>query len=380
MISASWLSRTGEGDGTLNLRGVAEVLALAGFLKRIVFCPNESVLYFTALAGYSLWAKDIIFVVSDGYLEGMHAWLSAYHGTLSSKGLNGRLPNQDLLNSLHRISQKEGVPVINYDHVGLDSLPSRIPKFIREKPEVQAYVSEAKNILRQFEYQTQGRPSGIHGLFHRFRIDAITLFALPAAGPHGFHAIGRIIESTLRTSNNLLERLHASFFFYVLTGPDRFLKIGSYLPSAVLISVAMMFGGLKVWTSAAWMQLGVEKTSANEWSRRRRPVLTVLGIMSATHACGALLFGVITSSWFIEHLQIASPAVFASFALSPLCVLLVPPYHPSRNTSPLSAVLKGLNMCFASTVISITTVLNFPLAALLAIALVDLQDMQVTPS
>ena len=33
IISASWLSRTGEGDGTLNLRGVATVLSLAGYLK-----------------------------------------------------------------------------------------------------------------------------------------------------------------------------------------------------------------------------------------------------------------------------------------------------------------------------------------------------------
>jgi GPI-anchor transamidase subunit GAA1 len=28
---------------------------------------------------YSLWAKDLVFVISDGYLDGMHAWLSAYH-------------------------------------------------------------------------------------------------------------------------------------------------------------------------------------------------------------------------------------------------------------------------------------------------------------
>lgn len=33
VVSASWLSRTGHGDGTLNLRGVSTVLALAGFLK-----------------------------------------------------------------------------------------------------------------------------------------------------------------------------------------------------------------------------------------------------------------------------------------------------------------------------------------------------------
>ena len=33
VISASWLSRTGEGDGTLNLRGVATVISLAQYLK-----------------------------------------------------------------------------------------------------------------------------------------------------------------------------------------------------------------------------------------------------------------------------------------------------------------------------------------------------------
>jgi hypothetical protein len=65
VISASWLSRAGH--GTLNLRGTSTVLSLAAFLK-----------------DYSLWAKDIIFIISDDYLHGMHAWLNAYHGTLPS--------------------------------------------------------------------------------------------------------------------------------------------------------------------------------------------------------------------------------------------------------------------------------------------------------
>jgi glycosylphosphatidylinositol transamidase len=34
VISASWISRIGEDDGTLNMRGVSTILALAGFLKR----------------------------------------------------------------------------------------------------------------------------------------------------------------------------------------------------------------------------------------------------------------------------------------------------------------------------------------------------------
>ena len=30
---------------------------------------------------HSYWAKDIVFVISDGYLDGMQAWLGTYHGS-----------------------------------------------------------------------------------------------------------------------------------------------------------------------------------------------------------------------------------------------------------------------------------------------------------
>lgn len=405
VISASWLSRTGEGDGNLNLRGVSTVLALARFLKR-----------------YSLWAKDIIFVVSDGYLEGMHAWLAAYHGSSQSnleadrleltsgviwtavnidypghsfshlgiffEGNNGRLPNQDLLNSFQRISRYTGgVPVVMYDHLDprehpdgrkLSNVIDWIPKAIQEHAQVQGYAYEARNVLRHLGYQARGRPSGVHGLFHKYRVDAFTLFALPAAGPHGFHAIGRVVESTLRTVNNLLERLHASFFFYILTSPDNFLKIGSYLPSAVLISIAMIFGGLKVWVDAGWIchldavpQASEDVSSVpavTRWSRRQRPVLKALSIMIITHFLGATLFTLVQRRNFIENRAVASPVAFVIFSLLPSITVLVP-HTPSHSISSISSVLKALNLCLASTVISITTVLNFSLAASLAISL-----------
>ena len=53
----------------------------------------------TSLTGYSLWAKDIVFVVSDGYLDGMHAWLAAYHGSSQSSGSGWY--NLEKKNSLH---------------------------------------------------------------------------------------------------------------------------------------------------------------------------------------------------------------------------------------------------------------------------------------
>jgi len=86
VISASWFSRTGNGNGNLNLRGVSTVLALAAFLKRRGVVLFASFFDYKVLltVGYSLWAKDLVFVISDGYLDGMHAWLSAYHGSVQS--------------------------------------------------------------------------------------------------------------------------------------------------------------------------------------------------------------------------------------------------------------------------------------------------------
>ncbi|KAF5373639.1 hypothetical protein D9758_000664 [Tetrapyrgos nigripes] len=374
IISASWLSRTNEGDGTLNLRGVAIVLALAKFLKQ-----------------YSLWAKDLVFVISDGYLDGMQAWLNAYHGSVQSnlhadklemtsgvvwtalnidypghsfshlgvfyEGLNGRLPNQDLMNSFHVISSRMGVPVILYDHLDprniperrheLDWLPGWLPKALRDHSDVRAYAYNALNVWRHIKYQASGRGSGVHGLFHQFRIDAFTIFALPATGPHGFHALGRVIESTLRTTNNLLERLHASFFFYIMTGPSRFLKIGSFLPSAVLVSVAMMFGGLKEWVDSAWAQEHSDDKSAGAqtWTRRPRPVLRTLTIMIATHFWGLAIYLLMTSRWSL-HSSAGLPLTLILSSVFVFCVPLLSPNGNADGAAPLSSVLKALNLRF----------------------------------
>jgi len=115
--------------------------------------------------------------------------------------------------------------------------------------------------------------------------------------------------------NNLLERLHASFFFYIMTGPQRFLKIGFFLPSAILISVAMMFHGLSTWVDAGWIceiDSGPAKKEdppsstppSMKWKNRKRPVITVLGIMIVTHLLGLLLFWTITRPWFMKNCQV----------------------------------------------------------------------------
>lgn len=136
------------------------------------------------------------------------------------------------------------------------------------------------------------------------------MYAIPDVGPHGFHSFGRylsirlcfrlilthirIIESTLRSANNLLERLHASFFFYILTTSRTFLKVGHYLPAVILISVATMIGALGTWVDARWIEIAFtnpEKgTTRTKWITRDRPVLETLGRMIASHIVGYILW------------------------------------------------------------------------------------------
>ncbi|KAF8643909.1 hypothetical protein AX16_008925 [Volvariella volvacea WC 439] len=404
VISASWLSRIGEGGGTLNLRGVSNVLTLAKSLKQ-----------------HPMWAKDLIFVISDGYLHGMQAWLSAYYGVpqsnlvaeplaLSSgviwtalnidypghsfshlglfyEGLNGRLPNQDLLNSVQRISRiYTSVPVTLYDHLDareflarrseLEFIPQWLPQSMRDSPQIQRFAFHARNILRHTKYQVRGRPSGVHGLFHQYRVDAITLFGVPATGPHGFWAMGRIVESSLRTANNLLERLHASFFFYILAAPDRFLKIGNYLPSAITVSIAIMFGGLREWTDAAWIRIRTNSSGAGvkgtpEWTRRKRPIPYVIFLLLLTHTIGYGLFAFATSTCFLRDVTTLAPVLFVVLTVLPPALFVIFPVRddPFTLEAPTSSLVKAFNLCLASSIISITSVLNFSLAAALAILL-----------
>lgn len=39
-----------------------------------------------------MWSKDIVFVVSDGYVEGAQAWLDSYHGYQQSSASCSRSP------------------------------------------------------------------------------------------------------------------------------------------------------------------------------------------------------------------------------------------------------------------------------------------------
>jgi glycosylphosphatidylinositol transamidase len=149
------------------------------------------------------------------------------HLGLFYEGVNGRLPNQDIVNTVAHVARYAG---------GVS------PRY-HDFPDERGYLLAAKRLISHFSYAGLGRPSGAHGVLARHRIDSLTLYCTPATGPHGFHTLGRTLESTLRSFNNLLERLHASYFFYLLPKQDRFIPVGHYLPIAILFGASVTLGG-----------------------------------------------------------------------------------------------------------------------------------------
>lgn len=167
------------------------------------------------------------------------------------EGLNGQLPNLDLVNLVHKLCQKSGI-----HHSFAKSY-----SWIRGRDSMDEWKSGFWTMFEMVLGQIDGVPDGNHGLFHRFGIEAVTLEGRDELDPGGkvprvntlslcnFYKLGIALESILRSLNNLLERFHQSYFFYILASTHRFISIGQYMPSLCLLCVAMLIRALSLWVT-----------------------------------------------------------------------------------------------------------------------------------
>lgn len=207
----------------------------------------------------------------------MQAWLQAYHGSeendvlesgtldatagsiqaainleiqnydidyidVKIEGLNGQLPNLDLVNLVQRLTLKEGLSC------GHRQTSNKRRSALKSKLE-ENLVHMVSMVLTQ----ATGVPNGNHGLFHRYGIEALTLegHKTPSTNhqrrTHGAASLIRLIEGISRSLNNLLERFHQSYFFYLLVASDRFVSIGDYIPSVAIMAGALLIKAFIVW-------------------------------------------------------------------------------------------------------------------------------------
>ena len=153
---------------------------------------------------------------------------------ISYDGLNGQLPNLDLFNTAVSVSSgQHGIPAVLQRMWKHDDI----------------YEERLRTIFRSMTNQGLGHATGPHSSFIPYHVDAVTLSTV-GEGWQDDMALGRVVESLFRSLNNLMEHFHQSFFLYLLMQTNRFVSIGTYLPSAMLVSASFTIMALALWIAS----------------------------------------------------------------------------------------------------------------------------------
>ncbi|EDX17195.1 GD16225 [Drosophila simulans] len=321
------------------------------------------------------WAKDLIFLVTEQEQLGMQAWLEAYHdgdrdldlskaylrpgnlparaGSLQAalnievqdleidhvdvriEGLNGKLPNLDMFNLVQRIMAREGIAS------GYKQAPRK-----KRRHSQSHFEQNLRQMLTMLASQSSGVPTGNHGLFHRYRIDALTIAANRRAthatlkGSPGSAAVPllKAIEGIARSLNNLLERFHQSFFFYVIVNNDRYISIGDYMPALVALVACAFLKAYLTWSTLPATNAELEKAAG--WLREHEqeaeleenlepdkfelPYGSVLIYLTATLLIGFLCNVLPLQQYFLEIPMGAAPLTTSVLSFLSLIGFVLP--------------------------------------------------------
>lgn len=175
-------------------------------------------------------------------------------------GVNGQLPNLDLFNTVTHIAK---------DHMGIGCTIQRMWQHTN------SYSDRLTTVLHGIKTQGLGSSSGPHSSFVPYHVDAVTLQAV-GDGWHDEISLGRVVESTFRSLNNLLEHLHQSFFFYMLLEAQRFTSIGTYLPAAMLIAASFSISAITLWVHSGRRSPPGQTSTSSTSTMTEKPKIDVL--------------------------------------------------------------------------------------------------------
>ncbi|CAG8565628.1 9198_t:CDS:10, partial [Dentiscutata erythropus] len=368
VLSAPWKSKDGV---TTNVNGIAAALSIGKFFKS---------------TDYTYWSKDIIILITDGGAAGVQAWLESYHdhrqsgieasplflrsgaiqaainldfpGTSSYKalglffeGLNGQLPNLDLINTAIRVCcVSNNIPIMIHDsghyYTHYDSGD---------------YRSSFYNLIKSMKYQALGHPTGSHGLFFRYKIDAITLYGqVDAANGNSYS----------------------------------FLEIGSYVYSHFTIYFELWGTTSDDATNLISSSDNAQSSSSDSVSaplaylRRPREILMPVTTLVASHFTGIVIF--FTTKNHFKLSQISSIfgidgylfTLAMTINISTIATVglikafqnrahkIKSKHHNQLSPSPDWIILKSFTLAFTAMIISCLSVLNFSLAVFISIIVV----------
>ncbi|XP_010251092.1 PREDICTED: glycosylphosphatidylinositol anchor attachment 1 protein [Nelumbo nucifera] len=219
---------------------------------------NENQIRTDVISRAGTMAAGLVFKVVDKHKETDKDTLSIY-----AEASNGQMPNLDLINIVNYLAvHRQGLRVkVEKLYFLLDSVflkivgdvletIGKVARSLNARWEfgipVADYIDGAATLASSMYHQALGVPTGSHGAFRDYQVDAITLEISPKVSLNNEVRIlefllrgGRLIEGTIRSVNNLLEKFHQSFFLYFLTSPSKFVSVGVYMIAFGLLVVPL---------------------------------------------------------------------------------------------------------------------------------------------
>ncbi|OVA20791.1 Gaa1-like [Macleaya cordata] len=352
-------------------------------------------------------AAALVFKVVDKREEIEKDTLSIY-----AEASNGQMPNLDLINIVHFLAvHAQGLRVkVEKVHSLLNSAWLQIMgqtleslgkvarslnpqwKFGISVPE---YVEGTATLASSLYYQALGVPTGSHGAFRDYQVDAITM----EISPKGFlnNEVrrsefllrgGRLIEGVVRSVNNLLEKFHQSFFLYLLTAPSKFVSVGVYMIALLLLLVPLPIAAAALYSGANRLgsiskeenqvssPASIDKPGVAFKSWRWLHAAKVVFIVHLWSAIVSLLPALINQ--LPEMTPMTSMLVWASASIFILLILysmLGSPFsYPTVTQSQNSewAILKAVMIAVASIGLGLMSIINYATAQIGAILMVPM--------
>lgn len=317
-------------------------------------------------------------------------------------GINGQLPNLDLFNTA--VSIASGQMGIGTSIQGMHKHDD-------------SYQKRLFTLVKGMSSQALGHATGPHSVFMPYHIDAITLTTI-GEGWQDEMALGRTVESICRSLNNLLEHLHQSFFFYLLMQSNRFVSIGTYLPSAMAVAAGFTIMAIHLWVKSAQEQTAKvavaeksiakdEKTNPVPSTPKDEPQVTpTLPTTTATTTTNRALLLPITliltthllsliPLYILTHLARADVAFAQILVLFGMITILAPiilasaianmaenTYLPAlaAPTAAQYTIIKSLSLLLLGLLLSTLATLNFSLSITLGLLCAPLAFVDRTPT
>lgn len=194
--------------------------------------------------------------------------------SICAEASNGQMPNLDLINIVNYLAVHSQGLRVKVDKIWslldwewlevLGRTFESLGNFVRSlnpqwKFGIPAgdYIDGTATLASSLYNQALGVPTGPHGAFRDYQVDAITLeispkYALYNKGRRNEFLLrsGRLVESVLRSVNNLLEKFHQSFFLYILTAPSKFVSVGVYMIAFALLIAPLPMVAASLYSNA----------------------------------------------------------------------------------------------------------------------------------